>query len=152
MGPLTAVWTSLDEAGVGSTNADIEKIREKTELAIILTGKAFSDISHQRRHQLIDTFKKSTTKTKHFLNRSKIVASSKLFGRKFEQNLQKLTKHGSSSQAVVKALREVPDRPTPRPAPRPKWNDSWNRPQKAPIHQIHNQWSKRGNRGRGRGR
>ena len=144
LGPLIAIWTSID--ATGDAPVPKEALRVSAERAILLTGKAFGDLEYVRRFALIDTFKKSTQKTKSFLKKAECTHGSTLFGKSFERKLRKLTKNGSSSQTVLKALREPP------PAPQRQWNSPppW-KSAKRPINKTA-PWAKPSGKSRARGR
>ena len=71
LGPLTAAWTGLeqDQPTIEKMREHNENMRQQTEKAIILVGKAFFDMTTMRRFSLIDALKKSASRTKRLLSR-----------------------------------------------------------------------------------
>ena len=162
LGPLTAAWSGLEEdhTTVEKMRLHNEKMRQQTEKAVILVGKAFYDLTTMRRFSLIDALKKSASRTKRLLSRVQCKKSATLFGKSFEKKLIKMTKTGCPSKAVAQALRDTPAKPSTSARQHGNQSKTWNNPkpwqpkpwQESNYRVNKKRGSQRGRSGRSRGR
>ena len=98
MGPLSRLWTMVEEAGRSKEDQvpiSLDLIKEHIEQTILLLGQASNSISYQRRYSILLGIVGSPPKIKEMLREEAVLLQkhdTELFGKKFREHITETSK------------------------------------------------------------